>query len=204
MMLAAWRPTAIAGVILNDIGPVIEPQGWVRIKGYVGNIANHRTTTKAGITLGVYVHHAYEREKREALELWAPERTPHLSQFMSTGANLLHADYLTRRSFPRSGTGIENERQPRERDQGSLARLRSPSTRSRMHPRGGLWLYDLGQTGAQTPQGARSPRQWPHIHQLRKEATPDGFRVDVDGNLWCGWGMNPALDGVKVFKRLAS
>ena len=19
--------------------------------------------------------------------------------------------------------------------------------------------------------------------------TPDGFRVDIDGNLWCGWGM---------------
>lgn len=30
--------------------------------------------------------------------------------------------------------------------------------------------------------------------------TPDGFRVDVDGNLWCGWGMGgPGLDGVKVF-----
>jgi gluconolactonase len=29
--------------------------------------------------------------------------------------------------------------------------------------------------------------------------TPDGFRVDVDGNLWCGWGMTPAYDGVKVF-----
>jgi gluconolactonase len=30
--------------------------------------------------------------------------------------------------------------------------------------------------------------------------TPDGFRVDVDGNLWCGWGMgDPALDGVRVF-----
>ncbi len=32
--------------------------------------------------------------------------------------------------------------------------------------------------------------------------TPDGFRVDVDGNLWCGWGMgDPELDGVRVFNR---
>jgi integrase len=37
----------------------------------LGHIANPRTTTKAGITLGAYVHHAYEREKSEALELWA-------------------------------------------------------------------------------------------------------------------------------------
>ncbi len=30
--------------------------------------------------------------------------------------------------------------------------------------------------------------------------TPDGFRVDTDGNLWCGWGMGEAgLDGVHVF-----
>jgi gluconolactonase len=30
--------------------------------------------------------------------------------------------------------------------------------------------------------------------------TPDGFRVDEDGNLWCGWGMGTsALDGVMVF-----
>jgi len=37
---------------------------------------------------------------------------------------------------------------------------------------------------------------------IRCEAgeTPDGFRVDVAGNLWCGWGMGaPGLDGVKVF-----
>jgi hypothetical protein len=37
----------------------------------LGYVANHRTTTKAGITLGVYVQYEYEREKREALELWA-------------------------------------------------------------------------------------------------------------------------------------
>ncbi len=30
--------------------------------------------------------------------------------------------------------------------------------------------------------------------------TPDGFRVDTEGNLWCGWGMgSEALDGVRVF-----
>lgn len=28
--------------------------------------------------------------------------------------------------------------------------------------------------------------------------TPDGFRVDVDGNLWCGWGMTEELDGVRI------
>ena len=32
------------------------------------------------------------------------------------------------------------------------------------------------------------------------DGTPDGFRCDVDGNLWCGWGMGSAqLDGVKIF-----
>jgi gluconolactonase len=32
------------------------------------------------------------------------------------------------------------------------------------------------------------------------KGTPDGFRVDVDGNLWCGWGMGEeGLDGVWVF-----
>jgi gluconolactonase len=30
--------------------------------------------------------------------------------------------------------------------------------------------------------------------------TPDGFRVDTEGNLWCGWGMGAEeLDGVHVF-----
>ncbi|SEC52062.1 gluconolactonase [Rhizobiales bacterium GAS188] len=30
--------------------------------------------------------------------------------------------------------------------------------------------------------------------------TPDGMRCDVDGNLWCGWGMgSPELDGVMIF-----
>jgi gluconolactonase len=32
------------------------------------------------------------------------------------------------------------------------------------------------------------------------DGTPDGLRVDVDGNLWIGWGMGvEALDGVSIF-----
>ena len=31
------------------------------------------------------------------------------------------------------------------------------------------------------------------------EGSPDGLRVDVDGNLWCGWGGGEGLDGVAVF-----
>jgi gluconolactonase len=31
------------------------------------------------------------------------------------------------------------------------------------------------------------------------DGSPDGFRCDVDGNLWAGWGMTETLDGVRVF-----
>jgi integrase len=54
------RRTALTGMAKIGIPPLV-----------LGHIANHRTTTKAGMTLSVYVHHAYEKEKREALELWA-------------------------------------------------------------------------------------------------------------------------------------
>jgi gluconolactonase len=62
---------------------------------------------------------------------------------------------------------------------------------SRGEPSRRIRAYDV------TPEGTlRSGR--PFIDA--GSGTPDGFRCDVAGNLWCGWGMgDPALDGVRVF-----
>jgi pimeloyl-ACP methyl ester carboxylesterase len=38
MTLAAFRPDLLAAAVINDIGPVIEPAGLERIRGYVGKL----------------------------------------------------------------------------------------------------------------------------------------------------------------------
>jgi len=43
MLLGVAHPTAIAGVVLHDIGPVIEPKGVARIKSYVGKLPQPRS-----------------------------------------------------------------------------------------------------------------------------------------------------------------
>ena len=63
--LPHWTPhdlrrTALTQMAALNVEPVV-----------LGHIANHRTTTRAGITLAIYVKHSFEPEKRRALERWS-------------------------------------------------------------------------------------------------------------------------------------
>lgn len=47
MAMAPIRPAAIKGVVLNDIGPVLDAQGLIRIRGYVGKLPQPRDWNEA-------------------------------------------------------------------------------------------------------------------------------------------------------------
>ena len=51
MLLGALRPSFLAGAVLNDIGPVIEPAGLARIKGYIGKAPPVRSWEDALATM---------------------------------------------------------------------------------------------------------------------------------------------------------
>lgn len=61
---------------------------------------------------------------------------------------------------------------------------------SRSEPRN-ILAYDVGADG-------KTLRNRRVFYGCKPGETPDGFRVDIDGNLWCGWGMTPDYDGVRV------
>jgi integrase len=58
------RRSAITAMARLGVPPIV-----------LGHVANHRTTTKAGVTLGVYALHDYAGETREALNQWSAHLT---------------------------------------------------------------------------------------------------------------------------------
>src|SRR5262249_56773876 len=50
------RRSALTGMAKLGISPIV-----------IANVANHRSVSKAGVTLGVYIQHDYDGEKRDAL-----------------------------------------------------------------------------------------------------------------------------------------
>jgi len=54
-------------------------------------------------------------------------------------------------------------------------------------PNRSIWSYDVNPDGT---LGSRSK-----LIDAADQGALDGFRVDRDGNLWCGWGSNGALQG---------
>jgi integrase len=68
------RRTAVTKMAELGISPIV-----------LGHVINHRSTTKAGVTLSVYSHYDYAKEKREALELWASR----LQGIISGGADVV-------------------------------------------------------------------------------------------------------------------
>ncbi len=66
-------------------------------------------------------------------------------------------------------------------------------------PNRSIWAYDLGADGASLSNKTK-------LIDAADFGALDGFKVDRDGNLWCGWGSNGALNaepsdvgGKKVF-----
>ncbi len=54
------RRTAVSNMAQLGVAPIV-----------LGHVINHRSVTRAGVTLSVYSHYDYAKEKRAALELWA-------------------------------------------------------------------------------------------------------------------------------------
>jgi integrase len=65
--VADWSAHDLRRTALNGMGKLgVLPH-------VIAHVANHRSITKGGVTFAHYVHFSYEKEKREALDLWASQ-----------------------------------------------------------------------------------------------------------------------------------
>jgi gluconolactonase len=55
-----------------------------------------------------------------------------------------------------------------------------------------IWVFDVADDGESLANGRI-------FLTTGADHSPDGFRCDVDGNLWAGWGTGEGRDGVRIF-----
>jgi pimeloyl-ACP methyl ester carboxylesterase len=71
MLLASARPAAIAGCVLNDIGPEIDMTGLMRIKSYVGKLPQPANFADAARILKLVMGEQFPKLSNEAWLAWA-------------------------------------------------------------------------------------------------------------------------------------
>jgi len=100
MGMGAARPTALAGVVLNDVGPEIDVQGLDRIRGYVGQEAVPESIEAGARQLATMMGRAYPdftendwltearaRYRPDASGRLGLEYDPNIAKPLGTGAN---------------------------------------------------------------------------------------------------------------------
>jgi pimeloyl-ACP methyl ester carboxylesterase len=116
MLLGCARPAALAGAILNDIGPVIEPLGLMRIKSYVGKLPQPATLAEGAEVLRRLFGSQFPRLEPDDWEAFAG-RT-----FKEEGGKLV-ADYDPQLASILEGIDIESPLSPLWNEFDSLARV---------------------------------------------------------------------------------
>lgn len=89
MHLAAVRPTAIAGVVFHDIGPVIEPKGIARLKSYVGKLPQPRNFADGADILRQLFHEQFPKLTAEQWLAFAQRSWREREPSMQGGGALL-------------------------------------------------------------------------------------------------------------------
>lgn len=97
MVMAATQPTRMAGIILNDAGPEIDPAGLRRIAGYAGKLPSVSTWAEAaaqaksiygnalpGLTDAQWLDYAHRGYRENAAGAPIPDMDPKISQAFST------------------------------------------------------------------------------------------------------------------------
>lgn len=106
MYLSVAHPTAITGVVLHDIGPVIEPKGLVRLKSYVGKLAQPRTFAEGGDILRQLFHSQFPKLTAEQW-LAAAKRTWRLREPAPAAGGVLVPTYDVRLAGTLDNVDIE-------------------------------------------------------------------------------------------------